>query len=95
MAPKGRSPAPPGADTRTYRAAYGQPKIASICPLCAKLHHPNRKNTEVMNIYSQLSLKSNPLSYLLHFMKYPYYIIMYLLHVVVIYAVVVVLTKVS
>ena len=29
MAPKGRSPAPPaaGADTRTYRAAYGQPII--------------------------------------------------------------------
>ena len=28
MAPKGRSPAAPaGADTRTYRAAYGQPKI--------------------------------------------------------------------
>ena len=26
MAPKGRS-SPPGADTRTYRAAYGQPKI--------------------------------------------------------------------
>ena len=29
MAPKGRPPAP-GADTRTYRAAYGQPKIQTI-----------------------------------------------------------------
>ena len=27
MAPKGGPTAPAGADTRTYRAAYGQPKI--------------------------------------------------------------------
>ena len=30
MAPKGRPPAP-GADTRTYRAAYGQPKNTFHC----------------------------------------------------------------
>ena len=34
---------------------------ASICPLCAKLHHPNPKNKKVMKIYSQISIKSNPL----------------------------------
>ena len=42
---------------------------ASICTLCAKLHHPNSKNKKVMNIYSQLSIKSNPFysfSYLHH-----------------------------
>ena len=34
---------------------------ASICPLCAKFHHPNPKNKKVMKIYSQISIKSNPL----------------------------------
>ena len=35
---------------------------ASICSLCAKLHHPNPKNKKVMKIYSQISIKSIPLS---------------------------------
>ena len=35
---------------------------ASICPLCAKFHHPNPKNKKVMKIYSQISIKSNPLT---------------------------------
>ena len=32
---------------------------ASICTLCAKLHHPNPNNKKVM-IYSQICIKSNP-----------------------------------
>ena len=44
--------------------SFQDQKIASICPLCAKLHHPNPKNKKVMKIYSQLSIKSNPLKYL-------------------------------
>ena len=41
--------------------SFQDQKIASICPLCAKLHHPNPKNKKIMKIYSQLSIKSNPL----------------------------------
>ena len=41
--------------------SFQDQKIASICPLCAKLHHPNPKNKKVTKIYSQLSIKSNPL----------------------------------
>ena len=41
--------------------SFQDQKIAYISPLCAKLHHPNPKNKKVMKIYSQLSIKSNPL----------------------------------
>ena len=46
--------------------SFQDQKIASISPLCAKLHHPNPKNKKVMKIYSQLSIKSNPLASLLY-----------------------------
>ena len=42
--------------------SFQDQKIASISPLCAKLHHPDPKNKKVMKIYSQLSIKSNPLT---------------------------------
>ena len=49
--------------------SFQDQKIASICPLCAKLHHPNPKNKKVMKIYSQLSIKSNPLKTFLRFVS--------------------------
>ena len=30
--------------------SFQDQKIASICPLCAKFHHPNPKNKKVMKI---------------------------------------------